>query len=109
MHSFKHKTLRAISAAFLLFYLGNTLHMEMPVQVQSTLRDFGALILCTSGLFGMFLLVLESLAVPEGVHTRRPPPSPKRLRIYDFFMLQTLNFLTFVARFACDSFLTKLL
>jgi len=33
--------------------------MHMPVQVESRLRDFGALIVCTSGLCVMFLLMFE--------------------------------------------------
>jgi len=31
----------------------------MSVQVKSHLRDFGTLILCTSGLFGIIVLVFE--------------------------------------------------
>jgi len=59
MHLIKHKNDEQFKPRFLTFPLCNKLHMHMPEQVESHLRDFGALILCTSGLFGMFLLMFE--------------------------------------------------
>jgi len=58
MHSIEHKKPTNIYSRFLTFP-SNKLHMSMPVQVGSHLRDFGALIIRTFGLCGMFLFMFQ--------------------------------------------------
>jgi len=48
-----------ISATILNISIFNKLHLNMPVLEESHLGDFGAPILCTSGLCGMFLLMFK--------------------------------------------------
>jgi len=58
MHSTKHKFDVQFLPRFLTVPLCNKLYniLPKPVQVESYLRDFDALILCTSGMSVMFLL-----------------------------------------------------
>jgi len=57
MHSLQHKTDQQFQPRFITFTFGNKLHFNMPVLKESHLGGFGAPILCTPGLCGMFLLM----------------------------------------------------
>jgi len=57
MHSIDHRTDQQFQPRFLTFPFSNTLHMEMPVRKESHLGNFGAPILGTFGLCGMFFYV----------------------------------------------------
>jgi len=63
MHSISHKTDQQFQPRFLTFPFSNKLHLNMPVLEESHLGDFGAPILCTAGLCGMFLLMFECRAI----------------------------------------------
>ena len=57
MHSIKHKIDEQFQPPFATFPLGNQLDVHMPVEVESHIRGFDAVIKCISGLFAMFFLV----------------------------------------------------